>query len=349
MARRSTPPHSADTDLDARKATILEAVVAEHIDTAQPVGSSAVAQHADLGVSSATVRNEMVSLEREGYLAQPHTSAGRIPTDKGYRYFVDHVASGELGAAQQYQLRDFFSGVRGEVEGVLERTSALLAQLSGYTSVIVGTSTSHATVLSVQLVNLERRHQLLVTVFSDGTVLKHSVLTSIDIDYATCLEASSQLNALLIGTTLDAPVQVPSRPDAVSLLIAEAVAVLHAERPAKDGEKVFIGGASKVAEVFDSVETVRQVLSILEEELLVVSLVEDMLDRGVSVAIGSEHGFAPLSSAAVVVAPVHVDGVTTGAVGLIGPTRMKYQEVMAAANAVSKNLAHHFEGSAGGD
>ncbi|NNN03169.1 MAG: heat-inducible transcription repressor HrcA [Acidimicrobiaceae bacterium] len=349
MARRGTSRNSGKTDLDARKATILEAVVAEHIDTAQPVGSSAVAQHADLGVSPATVRNEMVSLERGGYLAQPHTSAGRIPTDKGYRYFVDHLQSGELKAAQQYQLRDFFSGVRGEVEEVLERTSALLAQLSGYTSVIVGTTATHSTVLSVQLVNLERRHQLLVTVFSDGTVLKHSVVTTEDIEYATCLEASAQLNALLIGTTLESRVQVPSRSDSVSHLIAEAVSVLHAERPTREDEKVFIGGASKVAEVFDGVETVRQVLSILEEELLVVSLVEDMLDRGVSVAIGSEHGYAPLSSAAVVVAPVHVDGVAAGAVGLIGPTRMKYQEVMAAATAVSKNLARHFEGGASAD
>ena len=127
-------------DLDARKATILKAVVVEHIDTAQPVGSSAVAASADLDVSSATVRSEMVALEREGYLAQPHTSAGRIPTDKGYRYFVDHLQSGVLGAVQQQQVKEFFASVRGEVEEVLEQTSTLLSQMTSYTSVVVGAS-----------------------------------------------------------------------------------------------------------------------------------------------------------------------------------------------------------------
>ena len=104
MARRAAKTSPSPSDLDARKATILEAVVAEHIDTAQPVGSSSVAHSADVDVSPATVRSEMVALEREGYLAQPHTSAGRVPTDKGYRYFVDHLKSGVLSSAQQYQV-----------------------------------------------------------------------------------------------------------------------------------------------------------------------------------------------------------------------------------------------------
>src|SRR5579872_4369581 len=124
MARRA-PQKVTGADLDARKATILEAVVTEHVDTAQPVGSSSVASNADLAVSPATVRSEMVTLEREGYLAQPHTSAGRVPTDKGYRYFVDHLKAGTLGPAQQVRVRDFFTNVRGEVEDVLERTATL--------------------------------------------------------------------------------------------------------------------------------------------------------------------------------------------------------------------------------
>ena len=103
MARRSPKtPVSTPADLDARKAKILESVVVEHVDTAMPVGSSSVASAPGLDVSPATVRSEMVTLEREGFLAQPHTSAGRIPTDKGYRYFVDHLQSGVLGQAQQH-------------------------------------------------------------------------------------------------------------------------------------------------------------------------------------------------------------------------------------------------------
>jgi heat-inducible transcriptional repressor len=342
MARRATNP--ASSDLDARKATILEAVVSEHIDTAQPVGSSSVASSTDIAVSPATVRSEMVSLEREGYLAQPHTSAGRIPTDKGYRYFVDHLQSGVLGAVQQQQVSDFFANVRGEVEDVLEQTSTLLSQMTRYTSVVVSASHAHTSILSAQLVNIDPRHQLLVTVFSDGSVIKHSLTPPFDVDYETCAEASRQLNALLIGTNLESQIQVPSRHDHVAVLVRDAVASLHAQQPTSDGDQVFIGGSSRVADAFDGVETVRQVLSILEQELLVVSLVQDMLNRGLSVAIGSENGFEPLSACAVIVAPVTIDGSPAGAVGLLGPTRMKYQEAMAAAGAVSQHLTRHFGG-----
>ena len=344
MARRATTPLSTSSDLDSRKATILQAVVSEHIDTAQPVGSSSVVDSAELAVSAATVRSEMVALEREGYLAQPHTSAGRVPTDKGYRYFVDHLKAGVVGPVQQLQINEFFVNVRGEVEDVLEQTSTLLSQLTSYTSVVVGAGHSHSSILSVQLVNLEAHHQLLVTVFSDGSVTKHSLRSSYDVTHVDVAEASRQLNALLIGMTLDARVQVPSRSDYVSTLVREAVSVLHAEQPTTDGEQVYIGGSSKVAEAFDGVETVRKVLAILEQELLIVSLVQDVLNQGLSVAIGSEHGYEPLLACAVIVAPVTIDGEPAGAVGLLGPTRMKYREAMAAAQAVSAHLTRHFTG-----
>lgn len=344
MARRAIRQPSPADDLDSRKARILEAVVREHIDTAQPVGSSSVAATSHVAVSSATIRSEMVALEREGYLAQPHTSAGRVPTDKGYRYFVDHLQAGVVGEAQQQQIKDFFANVRGEVEDVLAQTSTLLSQLTSYTSVVVGTGHAQSAILSTQLVNLDARHQLLVTVFADGSVTKHSVLSSFDVSHLEVVEASRQLNALLIGTMLGTRVQVPSRTDHVATLVREAVATLHAEAPTIDGEQIFIGGSSKVAESFDGVETVRQVLAILEQELLVVSLVQDILDQGLSVAIGSEHGFEPLVSCAVIVAPVTIDGHPSGAVGLLGPTRMKYSEAMAAARAVSAQLTQHFDG-----
>ncbi len=262
MPRRA--PRPEPTDLDARKAAILAAVVTEHIDTKAPVGSSAVAGSGDLDVSPATVRSEMVALEREGYLSQPHTSAGRVPTDKGYRYFVDHLKAGALGPAQQVQVRDFFASVRGEVEDVLESTATLLTQLTSYTSVVVGAGHAHSTMLSTQLVNLDARHHLLVTVFSDGAVTKHSVFTDFDVSPVEVVEASRQLHALLLGTTMASRVQVPSRSDHVATLVREAVSALHAERPTVEGERVYIGGSSRVAESFEGVETVRRVLSILE-------------------------------------------------------------------------------------
>src|SRR3954451_13469326 len=125
--------------LDDRKAAILRAVVEEYIETAQPVGSQHVAQHTGLAVSPATVRNEMAVLERDGYLAQPHTSAGRIPTDRGYRHFVDSLARpGPLHPSQRQQIREVFAHPHGEIEQMLHDTSTLLSRLTDYAAVVIG-------------------------------------------------------------------------------------------------------------------------------------------------------------------------------------------------------------------
>ena len=133
--------------LDERKAAILRAVVEEYIETAQPVGSSHVASAPGVDVSSATVRNEMAGLEAEGYLRQPHTSAGRVPTEKGYRFFVDHLRPPtQLGDRSQSQVREFFDRAHGEVEEMLAQTSRLLSNLTKLTSVVVAPGPAEATV-----------------------------------------------------------------------------------------------------------------------------------------------------------------------------------------------------------
>ena len=139
--------------LDERKAAILSAVVREYIETAQPVGSGKIASAPGVDVSSATVRNEMAALEDAGYLVQPHTSAGRIPTDKGYRFFVDALrdAQNELATADPRTLRDFFAGTHGQLESMMQRTSDLLTSMTDWTAVVVGPTADQATIRSVQL------------------------------------------------------------------------------------------------------------------------------------------------------------------------------------------------------
>src|SRR5580704_1217242 len=169
---RATPADAVADEraLNARRAAILEAVVTEYIGTAEPVGSSHVASAPGVQVSSATVRSEMVALERDGYLVQPHTSAGRIPTDKGYRFFVDHLTEpGMLGPAQYQQVSTFFEQVHLEMETMLERASGLLSELTSYAAVVVGPGHETATIRSVQVVGLGPRLALLVVVLSDGS------------------------------------------------------------------------------------------------------------------------------------------------------------------------------------
>jgi heat-inducible transcriptional repressor len=292
----------------------------------------------------------MAALERDGYLTQPHTSAGRIPTDKGYRFFVDTLASpGTLGPAQRQEVRRFFAHVHGAVEDLLGHTSGLLANLTDYAAVVVGPTHDTATIRSVQLVDLGPNLALLVVVLSDGAVEKRAVELgadrAADIDGDVLASAAAHMTAHLRGRTLADPGTVPDAGDvafdAAVRLGTQALADLAS---AGEPENVFVGGSSRMASAFDAVETVRSVLSILEQQLVVVELVEHILDRGLSVAIGSEHGFEPLASCALVLAPVSVDGETAGTIGVVGPTRMNYPRALASVQIVAERLGERLGG-----
>jgi heat-inducible transcriptional repressor len=334
-------PNGDPPSLDARKAAILTAVVTEYIGTALPIGSQHVADLPGVGVSSATVRTEMAALEGDGYLTQPHTSAGRIPTDKGYRFFVDHLGGpGPLEPVQRQQVRQFFDHAHGEIEQMLERTSGLLADLTDCTAMVVGPSHEGSTIRSIQLVGLGPRLALLVVVLSDGAVQKHAVELPEDTPEERLAEASRHLSAHADGLSLDLVGRAaPATGDqATDTLVMAGLTSLLAIRPEDQTEQLFVGGPSRLATAFDAVETVRSVLTILEQQLVVVSLLRDVLDRGLSVAIGAEHGFEPLVSCAIVVMPVSVDGEKAGTIGLLGPTRMNYPQALAAARVVGERL-----------
>jgi heat-inducible transcriptional repressor len=326
--------------LDDRKAAILRAVVREYIETAQPVGSTHVARSLEVQVSPATVRNDMAVLEQEGYVHQPHTSAGRVPTDKGYRFFVDSmgVGPGTLDAAQHTQVSEFFASAHGAIERMLLDTTRLLSGLTDYAAVVVGPPHEDATIRSVQLVGLGGRTALVVAVLSNGVVEKSTIEVSEDTTHEQLEAASRALGAALIGGTLarlpDAPVTGDAALDDLSVIARASLAGAHRS----EADQVFVGGVSRMAQAFDAVDTVRQVLAILEQQYVVVGLLRDVLDRGLSVAIGAEHGFEPLAGCSVVVAPYEVEGEVAGSIGVVGPTRMHYPQALAAVAVVSQRL-----------
>ncbi|MBA3655395.1 MAG: heat-inducible transcription repressor HrcA [Actinobacteria bacterium] len=329
--------------LDERKSAILRAVVEEYIETAQPVGSAHVVRASGIDVSSATVRNDMVVLEREGYLTHPHTSAGRIPTDKGYRFFVDQLTpTGTLDPNERHRIRDFFNRAHGELEQMLHDTSQLLCNLTDYAAVVIGPSHEAATVRSVQLVNLGPRVGLLVVVLSNGVVEKRSIDLADGTGDERIAVAATHLAKSLVGATLSSlaePSSTTGDPvaDAIVSDCVHALARSHDEEP----DHVFVGGASRMAAAFDAVDTVRNVLDTLEKQYVVVSLLRDVLDRGLSVAIGVEHGLVPLAECSVVVAPYELEGEVAGTIGVLGPTRMNYPHAMAAVGVVSQRLGRH--------
>ncbi len=338
---KRTDESAASSELDARKAAILNAVVAEYIGSAQPVGSQHVVDAPGVSVSSATVRSDMAALERDGYLAQPHTSAGRIPTDKGYRFFVDHLAGpGALDPGGRQQVRRFFDHAHGEIELMLERTSGLLADLTDCAAMVVGPSHESAAIRSVQLVGLGPHLALLVVVLADGALQKQSIEFADEVDEARLSDAAARVAAHSLGMPLtQVPPKAASTGDPITDgVVAAAIKALRSLGSAAAGDLLFVGGSSRMAASFDAVETVRSVLSILEQQLVVVTLLRDILDTGLTVAIGTEHGMEPLASCAIVVMPVSVDGEAGGTIGLLGPTRMNYPLALSAAKVVGDRL-----------
>ncbi len=348
--------------LDDRKKAILHAVVTRYVATAQPVGSSHITGSPGVDVSPATVRAEMVQLERDGFLAQPHTSAGRVPTDKGYRCFVDDLGGqSELRAAQSRQVREFFDNVHGELEQMLDATSKLLSRLTGFAAVVVEPPHSDAVVRSIQLVALGGGVTLLIVVFSDGAIEKRAIEQGSAMTDAQLGEASAWLTAFARGQTLRALAafgldaggpfaragasgererageEAPADREVVTAC-SEALRSLGAGHESVEPEQVFVGGAARMAGAFDGVETVRSVLGFLEQQYALVGVLRGLLDRGLSVAIGSEHGVSQLAGCSVVVAPFALCGQPVGAVGLLGPTRMDYPLAIAAVAAVGEQL-----------
>lgn len=325
--------------MDERKAAILRAVVDEYVQLAEPVGSSHIAKVADFNVSSATIRNEMNILEQEGYLAQPHTSAGRIPTDKGYRYYVDTFVKANDGSEinQVKSIDEFFTKAHGALAEMFSETSRLLTNLTNYAAVVTGPSPETVLIRSVQLVSLAPTRILLLMVDSRGVVEKKSLDVDWEVDESELEQVSNYLTRKLRGVSIrslsEAELMGNANLDRLCHLATDALKELQGET-----ESVYIEGASKVASAFDAVETVRRVLVTLEQHFLVVTLIRDVLSKGQSVAIGAELGLAPLAECSVVVSPYVVEGEQVGSIGLVGPTRMNYPKVLAAVNLVSAGL-----------
>jgi heat-inducible transcriptional repressor len=326
--------------LDERKTAILRAVVQEYVATGQPVGSSHIATLPSVKVSSATVRNELVMLEQEGYLAQPHTSAGRIPTDKGYRHFVDSISpEGNLAGEQLSQVGDFFQAAHGRLEDLLRHTTTLLANITKHTAVVVGPEVENTTVRAIHISRVTPRTATVVVVLSNHGVENETISVSDGVTDEHFGLAVQHLSRMLIDHSLADVDTVPSTNDAH--VDSVCFATINALSKHRKDKPVFVGGAASLANAFDAVDVVRDVLTTIEQQFVVVTLLQDLLDRGLSVSIGAEHGIEQLSACSVIVAPVIADGETIGSVGVLGPTRMNYPQALTTVEVVSAQLGRH--------
>ena len=224
------------TELDERKAAVLRAIVEQYVDTAQPVGSQTVTSKTGLGVSAATVRNEMSLLEREGYIAQPHPSAGRVPTDRGYRYYVDHLAgAGQLPAIERRRIVEFFSSATFAMDQLLAQTSQLLAGVTAHAAVVVGPELQAVDVRAANLVLLQSRVVLAVVVLSNGSVEKEVVVFDDDLSEDDVADASACFARQLAGRRLsDVSAPAGERETGIPPTAGRVAEIVTASRRAPD-------------------------------------------------------------------------------------------------------------------
>jgi heat-inducible transcriptional repressor len=329
--------------LDDRKLDVLRAIIEDYVGTQEPVGSKALVERHRLGVSPATVRNDMAVLEDEGFIAQPHTSAGRIPTDKGYRLFVDRLTSLKpLSAAERRAISTFLDGAV-DLDDVVQRTVRMLAQLTRQVAIVQYPSLTRSTVRHVELVNLAPGRLLLVLITSTGRVEQRVIEVSPVLDDAVVADLRARLNALAIGQRLaDAAFNVETLADAfdttdqpsVSKIVATLVGAFSDER---SDERIVIGGTANLARFGESFETaIRPVLEALEEHVVLLKLLgEATSPSAMTVRIGHELPFEELSATSVVATGYGPGDEALANLGIVGPTRMDYPSTIAAVRAVA--------------
>lgn len=328
-----------------RRAQILRAIVEDYVHSREPVGSKALVERHRLPVSSATVRNDMAALEEDGLIVAPHTSSGRIPTDRGYRVFVDQIAALQpLTPAQRRAVQVFLDGAH-DIDDVMERTVRLLAQLTHQVAVVQYPVRTGITVRHVELVDVGGDTLLVVLIPTSGRVVQRTVALTAPVAEDALLELRAAVLARVLGRALETvPGAVADLPETVAAPVREAaravvdvVAVLAA---ASDEQRLVMAGTANLARFSgDFPQSISPVLEALEEQVTMLRLLSEMQqdERGVAVRIGSEQYDDPLAEAAVVATGYGPQDASK--VGVVGPTRMDYPTTMASVRAVARYLS----------
>lgn len=335
--------------MDFRKSRVLQAVINDYITTAEPVGSRTIARKYNLGVSSATIRNEMADLEELGYLEQPHTSAGRVPSDKGYRYYVDNLM--EAACVSEESLRKMhaiLSRRSHEVAFLLQQAARLLAEVTGYMVLLSGPEVACSICQYVQILPLRESRISLVVVTADGFL--HSRILEFDgpVTPDEMRFLSWSLTEHFRGQSLESIAHgvLPGREEgfsAVQSILTRAVEALREELEPDSRERVYMGGATNLLRQpeFRDVRKASTLLSALEEE----RLAQELLRRWgtewqrASVAIGGELDAEAIQDCSLVAAGYRVGDRLAGRIGVLGPRRMDYARVMALVDEITRSLS----------
>ncbi|MDP2873092.1 MAG: heat-inducible transcriptional repressor HrcA [Bacillota bacterium] len=332
-----------------RRGLILKAVVEEYVRSGQPVGSGAIVRRSALGVSPATVRNELARLEETGYVTQPHTSAGRTPSDLGYRFYVDHLMSTpSLMSGETHLIRTYLRAHGREVRDAVRAIARLLADITSYIVVVMAPDPIPGRLQRVHLLPLTA-FQVLLVVLLDSGVVQHKLIDLPEaLPRADLAYLSAELDDALTGCTAeDLPGMVAellkSSLARYGNALARATQALLDAFPlgAHDGERIYLGGTANLLRLpeFQDIERLRRVLGLLEQDAQLFGILEQRTaPEGVRVTIGREHPAQAIQDCALVTMTYRGPGGGTGLLGLLGPTRMDYGRVTALLGLVRHSL-----------
>lgn len=324
-------------ELTERKIKILQTIIRTYLETGEPVGSRTISKDSDLNLSSATIRNEMSDLEEMGYIVQPHTSAGRIPSDKGYRWYVDSLMSDK--SAEIVQIRKELEEKADKMEILLQYVAKMLATDTNYTSMVSKPHYTHKKIKFIQLTDVEA-HQILAVIVIDGNVIKNKLINVVEeIDKEVVLKTNIILNTYLIGLDLteinmEIISKMKQQAGSYANLLSDILDVIAETVSEVDNVDIYTSGATnilKYPELADR-DKVGELLYTFEEKQQLTKLIDNKMSedetRGIQVYIGDETPVESMKDCAVVTATYEVDEGVYGKIGIVGPKRMDYEKVV---------------------
>ncbi|GIP35858.1 heat-inducible transcriptional repressor HrcA [Paenibacillus sp. J2TS4] len=332
--------------LSERQRKILNAIVDDYIRSAEPVGSRSISKRGDVAFSPATIRNEMSDLEELGYLEQPHTSAGRIPSHKGYRYYVDHLVKyGTLSSHELNVMKVFFAEKIHEMEQVFQQAATILSGLTNYTSIVLGPEVFSTTLKNLQIIPLDDRTAVAIFVTNTGHVENRIVQIPEGMAVSEVEKAVNILNNRLAQVPL---FQLKSKLyNEIGAELSKYVngyeeLILTIENALEDHEedRIYMSGATNMLmqPEFRDVDKVKLILDTLGEAPAILKML-DTMSEGIQVRIGSENSLAAINNCSLITATYSVDGHCLGTIGILGPTRMEYGKVISLLDYLSKDMA----------
>lgn len=334
-------------ELDARKRKVLEAIIIDYIATAEPVGSRTIARKYNLGVSSATIRNEMADLEEMGLIEQPHTSAGRVPSDAGYRYYVDCIMEKNILASEaQMFIKNSFHIKKKQLEELIQISLKMLSSMTSYTSLVLAPQLGNSTLQLIQLMQVEPGKALIV-IITDGGRIENQIIdipeavTKMDLEIVSAV-LNQKFKGLAVKdwdkTILKAvQSQFLKQQRVVSLALEFLDSLLREETD----DKVYLAGALNIFNQpeFKDVSKVKNILELLENEGTLSSMLKNEVEEGIQVKIGGENKYESIKECSLITATYKVDGRTLGTIGLLGPTRMQYAQAISILEFLTETLS----------